>query len=247
MFNYIKNLSPKASFIIGLLVSLFIMFTVGFFIMLGITLNKSDNNSEKNNQANNQEQKNNQEKQNKVSIKKITKEDHVKGNFDAPITIVEFSDTECPFCKKFHNTMQQIVNKYSDQVRWVYKHAPLDNLHSKARKESIATECAWDQGGNESFWKYTDKLFEITPSNNKLDLEELPKIAEQIGLDVNEFNKCLDSNKFAEKVQNHLLESADAGLQGTPHSVINFDGKNIPLSGAYSFNELKQIIDSLIK
>src|SRR3989344_453399 len=97
----------------------------------------------------------------------ITSTDHIRGNPDAPIKIVEYSDFECPFCKRFHETMQQVSAEYGDQVAWVYRHFPLDQLHSKARKEAVASECAAELGGNDAFWKFTDRFFELTPSNDQ--------------------------------------------------------------------------------
>ncbi len=104
-----------------------------------------------------------------VKIRPVSESDHILGNIDAKIIIVEYSDLECPFCKVFHSTMHQVVKEYSGEVAWVYRHFPIVGLHPKAFREAEATECAWEQGGNEVFWKYTDKLFEVTPSNNGLE------------------------------------------------------------------------------
>ncbi|OGI95322.1 hypothetical protein A2917_02025 [Candidatus Nomurabacteria bacterium RIFCSPLOWO2_01_FULL_42_17] len=106
-------------------------------------------------------------------IRPITSDDHILGNANARIVIVEYSDLECPFCKVFHNTMHQVVEKSGGNVAWVYRHYPIPQLHSKAFHEAEATECAWEQKGNDGFWKYIDKLFEITPSNNGLPVERL--------------------------------------------------------------------------
>src|SRR3990167_2744518 len=135
-------------------------------------------------------------------MKPISKDDHIRGNPNAPVKIVEYSDTECPFCKRFHSTMQEVINEYGkdEKVAWVYRHFPLDQLHSKAREEAVALECANDQGGNDKFWSYADRLYEITPANNGLDPAELPKIAEYVGLDVGKFNSCLTSGKFTKHI-----------------------------------------------
>ena len=118
-----------------------------------------------------------------IAIKPVTASDHIRGSLDAPVKIVEFSDLECPFCARFHPTLQQIFDEYEGQVAWVYRHFPLDTLHAKARKEAEATECAAELGGNDGFWAYLDRLFEVTPSNDRLDLALLPQIAEDVGLD----------------------------------------------------------------
>lgn len=176
----------------------------------------------------------------------VTSEDHIRGDINAPVKIVEYSDTECPFCKKFHTTMQQVVSEYGKdgKVAWVYRHFPLDQLHSKARKEAEATECAADLGGNDKFWAYLDRLMEITPANNGLDLAELPKIAEYVGLDVNKFNECLSSGKYAQKIEEHVQNAVATGGQGTPWNiVVGKNGKKYPLSGAQPYASVKQLIE----
>ncbi|MES3031897.1 MAG: thioredoxin domain-containing protein [Patescibacteria group bacterium] len=116
--------------------------------------------------------KNNQTPMNK-EIRPVSVDDHILGTLDAKIIIVEYSDLECPFCKVFHNTMHQVVEKSNGDVAWVYRHYPIPQLHAKAFHEAEATECAWEQKGNEGFWKYMDKLFEITTSNDSLDASRL--------------------------------------------------------------------------
>src|SRR3989338_9462456 len=123
-----------------------------------------------------------------VQVRPVSSSDHIVGNANAKIVIVEYSDLECPFCKVFHNTMHQIVEASNGKVAWVYRHYPIAGLHPKAFHESEATECAWEQGGNDAFWKYTDRIFEVTESNNGLEASELPKIAEYVGQNVNAFN-----------------------------------------------------------
>lgn len=106
-------------------------------------------------------------------LKPVSPDDHILGNKKAKIVIVEYSDLECPFCKVFHNTMHQVVEKSNGDVAWVYRHYPIPQLHKKAFREAEATECAWEQKGNDGFWKYMDKLFEITTSNDGLDESRL--------------------------------------------------------------------------
>ena len=150
----------------------------------------------------------------------VTSADHIRGSVHAPVLVVEFSDLECPFCKAFHGTMQTIVKEYEGEVAWVYRHFPIDSRHPKARKEAEATECAAELGGNDGFWKYVDRLFELTPSNNGLDPALLPKIAEDVGLDKAKFESCLASVKYAVKIQTHLDDALASGAGGTPYSVV---------------------------
>jgi len=170
----------------------------------------------------------------------VNADDYVRGNPDAPITIVEYSDLECPFCKQFHSTLQQALTDYGDQVRWVYKHFPLDALHSKADKEAEAAECAGELGGSEKFWAYIDRIFAVTPSNNGLDLALLPQIAKEIGLDQAAFEGCLNSGKYAEKVEKQYQEGLRLGVNGTPGSFVN----GTPVRGALPYENLKAIIEA---
>lgn len=186
-----------------------------------------------------------------IELLALKPDDHVLGNPNAEVVIIEYSDTECPFCKRFHETMVQVMDQYgkSGQVAWVYRHFPLDQLHPKARKEGEALECANELGGNEAFWKYTDKIFEVTPANNGLDPAQLPKIAQSVGLDAVAFTTCLDSGKYAERVNRDFESGANVGVRGTPYSIVwnKTTGKQMPLNGAYPFENMKTILGLMIQ
>ncbi len=176
----------------------------------------------------------------------VTSKDHIRGDINAPVKIVEYSDTECPFCKRFHATMKEVMDEYGKdgKVAWVYRHFPLDQLHSKARKEAVALECANEQGGNDKFWSYADRLYEVTPANNGLDPAELPKIAQYVGLDTTKFNTCLGSTKYDKHIEDEVQNATATGGNGTPWSiVVGKNGKKYPLSGAQPLPAVKQLID----
>jgi protein-disulfide isomerase len=190
---------------------------------------------------------NDQQANSEIKLKPVTEADHIRGNINAPIKIVEFSDIECPFCKRFHETMKQISNEYGDQVAWVYRHSPLVQLHPKAFNQANATECVAELGGEEKFWQYLDLLYERTPSSNKFDLKNLVVYAEEIGINKDEFNACQDSLRYKDKINAQVQEMFDAGGQGTPHSVIiGKDGKYTPILGAQPYAIIKQTIDELL-
>lgn len=177
----------------------------------------------------------------------IATTDHIRGNPNASVKIVEYSDTECPFCKRFHETLKQVVDSNSN-VAWVYRHFPLDQLHKKARKEAVATECANELGGNDAFWKYLDRLFAITPANDGLDLAELPKIAQYVGLDVAKFNECLGSTRYDQHIEDEVQNAVATGGNGTPWSiVVSKNGKKYPLSGAQPLEAVNQLIELALK
>ena len=135
----------------------------------------------------------------------------------------------------------------SGQVAWIYRHFPLDSLHPKARKESEALECANEQGGNVKFWEYLDEIFAITPSNNGLDLNELPNIAREIGLDADNFNQCLNSGKYAKRVADDQVDGVNSGASGTPYNVvIAGNGKKFVINGALPYANIKAVIDQAL-
>lgn len=174
--------------------------------------------------------------------------DHIRGNPNAPVKIVEYSDMECPFCKRFHPTMQQVMKEYgaNGQVAWVYRHFPLDQLHPvKARKEAVATECANELAGNGAFWSYLDRFFELTPSNNDTDVDTvLPQIARELGLDGEKFATCLESGKYDKHIEEEVQNALAIGGTGTPWSiVVGKNGKSYPIAGAMPYASVKQIID----
>ncbi|MGB8815757.1 MAG: DsbA family protein [Minisyncoccia bacterium] len=205
----------------------------------------------------------------------VNEKDHILGNPQASIVVVEYGDTECPPCKMFHTVMNQVIDNYgkTGQVAWVFRHSPIVGLHSKAPKEAEATECATLLGGKDMFWKYIDQIYTITPGNNGLDPAELPKIATSLGLDVTKFNTCLSSGSQKSIVDQDLADALKitGGQLGTPHiemilknaltnekvtdigtnfgNSINIgsDRKHISFGGAYPYDAFKFLIDLILK
>jgi len=160
----------------------------------------------------------------------------VLGNAEAPVTLIEFTDFECPFCARYANdTFFQIKKEYVDtgKVKMVFKYFPLP-FYSLAQKAAEAAECAKDQ---EKFWEYKEKLF-LNQSVWK-GLDDLKKYGQDLGLDTEEFNNCLDSGKSREKVTKDLEDGKDAGVTGTPTFFINEE----KLVGAQPFSEFRKIIE----
>lgn len=186
-------------------------------------------------------------------VKPVTPEDHILGDPNAPVKVIEFSDFECPFCKGFHSTLKQVMAEYGQagKVAWIYRHFPLDDLHSKARKEAQGAECANELGGNEAFWAYAESIFEVTPSNDGLDLSQLPQIAEKVGLDRTKFEACLEGDerggKFADHIEADYQDARAAGGTGTPYTIIVAKGEAFPLTGAQPYGAIKAIIDLALK
>lgn len=166
----------------------------------------------------------------------ISATDHVRGDFNAPVTLVEFSDFECPYCGRHFPTLVKILSDYAGKVRLVYKHFPLP-FHKNSQKAAEASECASEQG---RFWEYHDKLFENQASGFSID--KFKQWAKDLNLNSSQFNNCLDSGKYSQKVQADLNEGQQRGVTGTPATFIN---GNL-ISGAQSYDVFKKEIDKLL-
>jgi protein-disulfide isomerase len=139
----------------------------------------------------------------------------VRGDVKAPITIVEFSDFHCPFCRTVQPTLTQLLAKYPGQVRLVYKHLPLDSLHPQARRVSEASWCAQEQG---RFWEFHDRVYAAGPDASDA---ALAKLATEASLDKATLNTCLTSGKAAAAIQKDVDEGTGHGINGTPGFFVN--------------------------
>ncbi len=161
--------------------------------------------------------------------------DHIWGNENAKVTIIEYSDFECPFCGRHYETMKQIKETYPKDVRIVYRHFPL-SFHDEAQKAGEASECASDQG---KFWEMYDIIFQANAAGT-MSVDKWKQAAADLKLDTAKFNNCLDSGEKASRVAEDLSEGSMAGVNGTPATFVN--GRLVP--GALPFDSFKQIIDS---
>lgn len=179
----------------------------------------------------------------------VSASDHIKGSLSAPVKIIVYSDLECPFCKFFHFELMKAYQEFgpSGQVAIIYRNFPIDSLHSKARQEAVASECVAEIGGNEKYWIFLDKLFAITPSNNGLDLVQLPILAKATGVNVSAFQSCLNSNKYADKIGAEVLEAQKIGAQGTPFPIIVTSAGQTPLGGFVKYEEFRSLIVAGLK
>ena len=179
------------------------------------------------------------------SVRPIDKNDHILGNANAKISIVEYSDFECPFCRRLHPTLARIVEESDGDVRWVYRHFPLTSIHSRALSASLASECAAELGGNDVFWKFAGGLFE---NQSALGRDLYARLATQSGISESKFISCLDSEKYSEHVQADRENAIASGGGGTPFNIIiNEKGEVFPFSGALPYEQIKQIIEAALQ
>ena len=175
------------------------------------------------------------------ALQPVTGNDHILGNPNAPVKVVEFSDFYCPFCSKVHSTLHQLVEEYDGQVAWVYRYFPLEQLHPNAPLAAHAAECATELGGDDGFWAFADKISE----NSETDIAE---IAEAVGIDRAKFDACMDSGKHEQAVADDVADALATGGQGTPWNiVVGPDGTKVPVSGAQPLDAFKSVIDEMLK
>ena len=156
----------------------------------------------------------------------------VRGNADAPVTIVEFSDYQCPYCHQVEPTIEAVLAKYGDRVRFAYRDFPLRNIHEHAEMAAEASRCALEQG---KFWEYHDQLFKAT----NLDKDALVGFARNASMDQQKFESCLTSEKYKAQIDKDIEEGRKAGVSGTPTFFIN----GLSTSGAQQQDAFTRIID----
>lgn len=184
-------------------------------------------------------------------VKVSVDDDPVIGDKNAKLTMIEFSDYECPFCKRyFDTTYQEIKKNYVDtgKIKIVYRDLPL-SFHQNAHKEAQAANCAKDQGGDGAYFKFHDEMFAKTTSNGTgLSIEELPALASNVGLNGTLLKQCLESGKHKQEVDKDLADASKAGADGTPSFFIgksSQDGiiEGVRIIGAQPFSSFKTVIE----
>lgn len=172
----------------------------------------------------------------KVDIK-LTAADHVLGAKNAKVTVVEYSDFQCPFCSRFEPSVQKLLTEYKDKIQFAYRHFPLDAIHPNARPAAIASECAAEQG---KFYEFHKVMFD---KQEQLGDSFYQQTAKDLKLDMGKFNDCLKSDRPTKKVDADYQSGLSAGVQGTPTTFVN----GSPVSGAQPYELLKSAVDAALK
>ncbi len=182
------------------------------------------------------------------TIKTVDKNDYIRGNPNAPILIVEYSDYDCPFCKEFHGTMKRIMAEFGAEgkVGWVYRQFPIADLHPNSPKISKAALCVGDIGGNDAFWRFSDLIFENRSFDQFTLVTKLPSYAKDAGVNINDYKKCMEKPDMEEAVTNSLKDGIKMGIKGTPHVVIIAGGEAEQIDGSISYVVLKDIINNFL-
>lgn len=185
-----------------------------------------------------------------ANVKPVGADEPVYGNKDATITLIEYSDFECPYCKVFDATLTQILDQYDGKVNWVYRHYPLSFHDPLATMEAMASECVYELGGNDKFWAFTKGIYERTQSGgNGMSEDDVYTLAGDVGVNASAVKSCVESGKYAEKVANDLAEGSAAGVAGTPGNILvnNETGEIRAIHGARNISVFKTAIDEMLK
>ena len=242
MNDGLQQLPPRVTFWLGLLGGLGIMFTVGFFILLGLYLTGGASTNTKT-------------LVDTVTVPSaapapapapvptigtpptVQSGDHFVGPANAKVTLIEFSDIQCPSCQQFHPTAKQLIAEYPNDVRWVYKHFPLSSIHPMAQSAAEASECLAEQKGDKGFFAYLDALFAQQAS---LGRDVYIAEAKKLGANEKQFTDCIDSGKYKSRVANDYQQGLQAGVTGTPGSFVN----NQVVRGALPYEQIKAMVEA---
>jgi protein-disulfide isomerase len=183
-----------------------------------------------------------------AGVAMVRDNDYTRGNPKAPVVVIEYSDSDCPFCQRFHETMKTILSEYGDSVGWVYRFYPL-SIHPNAYTEALALTCVGELGGNTAFWNYLDKVMSVTLNPDPKSNEALKTYASQEGVSASMLEACLKNKSSTAKADAESAEAQRIGAQGTPFSVVvNVKtGEQVVVPGAYPIEYMRQTIDSLLK
>ncbi|MFC1732256.1 DsbA family protein [candidate division KSB1 bacterium] len=178
------------------------------------------------------------------NMRPIDDSDHVWGNKNAKVSIVEYSDFECSFCKKVHPTLAKIVEEFDGEVKWVYRHFPLVSIHTEALPSAVASECVARLAGNVGFWAFISDVF---ANQQNLSNELYENSASELGISLEEFRECQNDEAVTKRVEDDYQNAIDSGAQGTPYIIVmNKRGEKFPFSGALPYEQIRSIIESAL-
>lgn len=174
--------------------------------------------------------------------------DYIRGNPNAPILLIEYSDYDCPFCKQFHSTMKQIMDEFgvTGRVAWVYRQFPIEQLHPNSPRISEAALCVGDIGGSAAFWQFSDLIFEQREPDAPTNIIRLPDYAEKVGVDKEAYNACMSEGRMQQAVLDSVKDGFDAGIRGTPYTFVVAGNQQAVINGARSHDTVRGVITNLI-
>lgn len=178
------------------------------------------------------------------NVPPVSDSDHIYGEKDARISLIEYSDFQCPYCARFNATPKEVIEKYEGKVNWVYRNFPLNFHEPNASKQAVAAECAAKVGGNDMYWEYEEVLYTAGPTEDN----DLVAAAEDLGMDGAEFKTCLGSGEFDELIKQQLEDGSKSGVTGTPGTIVldTESGDAVVISGAQPASAFEKVIDEML-
>ncbi len=178
----------------------------------------------------------------------VSSSDYIRGNPNAPIVMIEYSDYDCPFCKQYHNTMNQVMDDYgvTGRLAWVYRQFPISELHPNSPNISAAALCVGQVAGNKAFWDFSDLVFEKRDLDEQTNVLRLPEYAEAVGADPAAYAACLKNGDTEAAVLADMADGAAAGVSGTPYTILKVGDQEAVINGAQSYKVIRGIIENLL-
>ena len=173
---------------------------------------------------------------------------HVYGDLNAEFTLVEFSDLECPYCKRFHDTPKNLVDQAGGKINWEWQHYPLGFHNPVAEKAAQASECVGEGAGNQAFWSFTGEWFARSAMNGQ-GYDNIELLAREVGAKPDAFRECMATGKYKDRVKSQMDKGTAMGVTGTPATVVvdNTTGRQILVKGAQQPQVLLQAIGQLVE
>lgn len=174
--------------------------------------------------------------------------DYIRGNPNAPILLIEYSDYDCPFCKQYHETLNQIMDEYgvTGKVAWVYRQFPIAQLHPNSPKVSQAALCVGKLGGTDAFWNFTDLIFEEREIDEATNVARIPDYVTSVGVENDAYIACMNSGETEETVKASVEDAFNIGARGTPYTVLMIGTQQAVINGAQPYETVKGIVENLI-
>lgn len=179
-------------------------------------------------------------------VRPVSPEDHLVGNPEAPVVVVEYADLDSEFTKRFQKAMAQLMTEYgpSGQVAWVFRHLPLVDIHRNAGRHAEAAECAAELAGEDAFWRFIDLMHARAPRDTEFDPRGYSDLADQLGISGEALESCVTSGRHAARVEADFKNALDAGADATPYLVLFVEGQDpVTISGSMPYESLKRVID----
>lgn len=182
-------------------------------------------------------------------IRGLEATDHILGNPEAPILFIVYSDFSCPYCKSYHKALKTLMRLYgsSGEVALVFRHLPFVQLHPESPMYALASECVAQEKGNVGFWKFVDEIFEAADPLQPLTAAELVLLSEKVGVTRQSFVACMRSNELMEVVERDFQEAIDAGVQGSPFTIIDDPVGRTSYEGELSFRTMAEAVQTTLR